>query len=334
MGREVDCWCRRLLAIIPRTKAMPLIETQDLGKKFGAFQAVEGVALRLEAGQTLALLGPNGAGKTTTIRMLASILRPSSGWARVAGYDVAAQPAQVRRQIGLLTEHHGLYTRMRAPEYLGFFAGFYGMPEELAARRIGDLLDQFGIRPAIRQRLGTYSKGMRQKLALVRALLHDPSVLLLDEPTSAMDPTGAHLVRASINQMRSQARAIVICTHNLAEAEALADEIAIIRRGQIVARGSPDSLKQAYLGDPVMEIRLAAPLDGALAALPPEVHLLERGQDWLRFATPQPRDTNPRLLQAFSQAGYPVVTLAQVPRTLEDVYLKIIEAFDRAQESQ
>jgi ABC-2 type transport system ATP-binding protein len=309
---------------------MPLIETQGLGKKFGAFQAVEGVTLRVQAGQTLALLGPNGAGKTTTIRMLASILRPSSGWARVAGFDVAAQPSQVRRHIGLLTEHHGLYTRMCAREYLEFFAGFYGVPDELAAKRIDELLGQFDILPAVRQRLGTYSKGMRQKLALVRALLHDPRVLLLDEPTSAMDPTSAHLVRGSINQLRSQSRAIVICTHNLSEAETLADEIAIIRRGEIVARGSPDSLKQAYLGNPVMEVRLGKPLDGALASLPPDLHLLERGENWLRFSTPRPQDTNPRLVHALSQAGYPVVTLAPVPQTLEDVYLKIIDAFDQA----
>ncbi len=165
-----------------------MIRTKDLTKRFGDFTAVDRVNLQVEAGEILAILGPNGAGKTTTIRMLASILKPSSGQVIVSGYDSITHSQEIRQMIGLLTEHHGLYTRMKAHDYLRFFGESYGMAQADIRSRADMLLRRYGLDAAIDVRLGQYSKGMRQKLALVRALLHDPSVLLLDEPTSAMDP--------------------------------------------------------------------------------------------------------------------------------------------------
>jgi ABC-2 type transport system ATP-binding protein len=162
-----------------------MIFTEDLTKHFGQFTAVDGVYLDVPAGQVLALLGPNGAGKTTTVRMLTSILRPSRGKALVAGFDVENQAQQVRTSVGVLTEHHGLYGRMSSIEYLGFYGQLYGIDAQTARSRSENLLEQFGLIAARQKRLGEYSKGMRQKLALVRALLHNPPVLLLDEPTSA-----------------------------------------------------------------------------------------------------------------------------------------------------
>ena len=205
-----------------------LIETHNLTKQFGDLVAVDDVSLRVEAGEILALLGPNGAGKTTTIRMLASILKPTRGWVRIGGIDTLKEPAKVRSRIGLLTEHHGLYTKMKSQEYLAYFGQLYGLDPERTAERATELLSRFGLAEAYNQRLGQYSKGMRQKLAMTRALLHDPDVLLLDEPTSAMDPESARMVRESILGLRSGNRALVVCTHNLHEAEALADRIAII----------------------------------------------------------------------------------------------------------
>ena len=172
-----------------------LVEAHSLSKRFGTFQAVEGVSLRVHAGKVLALLGPNGAGKTTTVRMLACLLQPTSGTARVAGHDILQEPLEVRRKIGLLTEHHGLYTRMHPAEYLWFFGRAYGMGNAQIRTRSSELLERFELADAAQKRLGEFSKGMRQKLALARALLHDPPVLLLDEPTSAMDPGSARLVR-------------------------------------------------------------------------------------------------------------------------------------------
>jgi ABC-2 type transport system ATP-binding protein len=303
---------------------MSRIEANHLLKRFGDFTAVHDVTLTVEPGEILALLGPNGAGKTTTIRMLASILRPTDGTASVAGFDVIDEAEKVRQAVGLLTEHHGLYTRMRAMEYLTFFGVIYGMPEHLVAERAEYLLERYGLKEALQMRLGQYSKGMRQKLALVRALLHDPSVLLLDEPTSAMDPASAHLVREGIVQMRAAERAIVVCTHNLHEAEGLADRIAIISRGRIVAHDSPRRLKQLLMGDPIMELRLAVPLDGASEYLPSSLEFVEMGETWVRYRASDPQNTNPQVLQAMLNAGIPVITLSEVERSLEEVYLQIV----------
>jgi ABC-2 type transport system ATP-binding protein len=303
---------------------MWLIETYDLTKQFGDLVAVDNVSLRVEAGEVLALLGPNGAGKTTTIRMLASILRPTRGTARIKGFDTVANPIDVRRSIGFLTEHHGLYTRMRPQEYLEFFGRIHDLTASIIDQRTTELLDRYGLSDATDLRLGQFSKGMRQKLALVRALLHDPVVLLLDEPTSAMDPASAHLVRESIRNLRSSKRAIVVCTHNLYEAEELADSIAIIRRGQIIAHDTPEMLKRRLLGEPVMELRLVDRLDGVLKYLPSELEPLEMGENWLRYRVSHPDRVNPKVLQAMAQAGVQVITLSEVERSLEDVYLQVV----------
>jgi len=305
-------------------ESSPLIDTHDLGKDFGDLVAVDGVSLHVNSGEILALLGPNGAGKTTTIRMLASILRPSRGRASVAGFDVVNAADDVHRSIGLLTEHHGLYTRMRASEYLSFFGRVHGLPHPLMEQRITELMDRYELAEHSHRRLGEYSRGMRQKLALVRAVLHDPPVLLLDEPTSALDPASARMVRGRIGTLRSANRSIVVCTHNLHEAEELADRIAIIRKGRIVALGSPAELKRELLGDPIMELRLARGVDGAVEHLPGEVALMESGDNWLRYRTSDPDAQNPIVLSSMAEAGFPVVTLAEVGRSLEEVYLRVV----------
>jgi ABC-2 type transport system ATP-binding protein len=304
---------------------MALIETHSLTKQFGSLTAVEDVTLHVDAGEVLALLGPNGAGKTTTIRMLASILRPTSGNARINGFDIVTDPIQVRRSVGFLTEHHGLYTRMRSREYLVFFGRVNNLPTPIIQERITDLLAQYDLLEATDQRLGHYSKGMRQKLAMVRALLHDPTVLLLDEPTSAMDPASAHMVRESIATLRSSKRAIVVCTHNLHEAEELADTIAIIRRGQIIVQGTPSELKRRLLGNPIMELRLAIPLDGAIRHLPQDLETVATGSNWIRYKASRPELVNPRVIDALTKAHIQVVTLSEVARSLEDVYLEVVE---------
>lgn len=304
----------------------PLIETEDLAKHFGDLKAVDGISLRVQPGELLALLGPNGAGKTTTIRMLASILGPTRGRVRIAGFDTVSQASEVRRQIGMLTEHHGLYTRMKASEYLAFFGEIYQLPRREVEERCARLLEQFGLSETGKLRIGHYSKGMRQKLAMARALLHDPAVLLLDEPTSAMDPESSRLVRESISGLRSANRAIVVCTHNLPEAEALADRIAIIRRGRIVAQGTPDQLKRDFLGSPIMELRVAGELDGALRLLPEDATLTETGPDWVRFRSEAPEVVNPQVIRSMAAAGIGIVTLAEVSRTLEEVYLSVMSA--------
>ena len=301
-----------------------MIKLIGLTKEFDGFTAVDRVTLSVAPGEVLALLGPNGAGKTTTVRMLAAILRPTVGRAFVAGYSVTEHPLEVRRRIGLLTEHPGLYLRMRGDEYLDFFGCLMGLDADERESRARELLARFGMPEAWDRRMGTYSKGMRQKMALVRTMLHDPSVLLLDEPTSAMDPHSAKLVRDVFHNLRHHRRAIVICTHNLAEAEALADRIAIIRRGQIIALGTPAELKARLLGPPLMELRLSQAIDGVVKLASDLVKVEVQGEDWLRYSTADHQETNPLLLQMLAAHGVGVVTLSEVPRSLEDVYLQVV----------
>jgi len=232
----------------------------------------------------------------------------------------------VRASVGVLTEQHGLYDRMPADQYLDFFGQLYAMKASTRQKRIDNLLEHFGLAEDRKRRIGEYSKGMRQKLALARALLHEPPVLLLDEPTSAMDPESARLVRDAIHELRSAERTIVICTHNLAEAEELADQIAIIRRGRIIVRGEIAALKQRLLGPVEYEVRFATPLDSRGIFIPNGGRLISQGPDWLRFQTDQPAGFHPLLLRSLLEQDLPVVGLQEVPRSLEAVYLQAVNA--------
>jgi ABC-2 type transport system ATP-binding protein len=308
-----------------------MIEAHQLSKQFGAFQAVRGIDLEVRPGELLALLGPNGAGKTTTVRMLGAILRPSGGRARICGLDVVQHAQAVRAKVGLLTEYPGLYGRMPATEYLDFFGALLGIEPGLRRRRAETLLRQFGLWEARERKLDGYSKGMKQKIALVRALIHDPPVLYLDEPTTAMDPQSARTVRDAIGELRNADRAILLTTHNLAEAEVLADRIAIISGGRIIAQGSFEQLSRQLLGDTLYELRLApshpatlvSPLIADLAAVD-EVDVAA-----VRYRAPEPHLVNPQILARLAARGIPVVALAEVPRSLEEVYLRIVSAETR-----
>ncbi len=301
-----------------------MIEAENLTKQFDAFTAVQDLSLTVRKGELLALLGPNGAGKTTTVRMLSAILKPTSGRARINGYDVVSQADEVRRSIGMLTEQPGLYTRMSGLEYLIFYGRLYGLSDADSKQRSLRLFDRFAMPDTAHRRLGEYSKGMRQKVSIIRAMLHDPAVLLLDEPTSAMDPHSAKLVRDAINELRQDRRAIILCTHNLAEAEALADKMAIIRQGQIVACGAIPQLKRQLLGKPVMEVTLNRSSNGQLPALTDLVTIENVSGNILRFRTDEPQQANPRLVQRLTELGLGVVSLTEVTQSLEEVYLRVV----------
>lgn len=305
-----------------------MIVTEDLSKDFDDFIAVDGVTLNVGTGEVLALLGPNGSGKTTTVRMLTSVLHPSRGWARVAGYDVVTQGEHVRASVGVLTEHHGLYTRMPAGEYLDFFGQLYGIDLPTRRKRADRMLEDFGLAQFKKRRVGKFSRGMQQKLALARTLLHDPQVLLLDEPTSAMDPESARLVRDAIEALRSSDRAIILCTHNLAEAEMLADKIAIIRSGRIITQGTPESLKQRLLGPAEYEARFGFPQRIENIRLPNGLQVSASGEDWLRYRPANPEHENSLVLQSLLDQRIPVVSLEKVPRSLEQIYLQVMNGPD------
>jgi ABC-2 type transport system ATP-binding protein len=307
-----------------------MIQTEDLSKQFGDYWAVNGITLDVQPGQVLALLGQNGAGKTTTVRMLTSVLAPSRGWARIAGYDVVRSPEQVRASVGVLTEQHGLYLRMTGAEYQDFYGKIYRLDKNARQKRSQIWMEYFGLAEASKRPIGQYSKGMRQKLALARTLLHEPPVLLLDEPTSAMDPESAQLVRQAIASLRSEKRTIIICTHNLVEAEMLADKIAIIYRGRVLTSGSVGELKRALLGPAEYEVRLQGEWPKDLITLPEGVIPLKAGEAGPRFRVENPEKSNPVLLKELMKKGVKVVALQELPRTLEQVYLAAMEQVKHA----
>ena len=301
------------------------IVAQGVSKRFGDFWALRGLSFSLRRGEVLALLGPNGAGKTTMVRLIASLLRPSEGRLLVFGHDTVREAAEVRRRVGLLTEAPGLYTRMRAEEYLAFFGRLYGTAPERIADEVPLWLKRLGLWEARHLRLGEYSKGMRQKLALARALLHRAPLLLLDEPTSALDPAWTHQVHCIIREFRDQGHAVVVCTHNLAEAQALADRVLILRGGQVLLEAWVQDLRMTSPQRKLMDLRLAQPVDGLGSLLAQWVEVEHADKDWARFWTEDPVRTNPPLLQHLAERGIPVVTLSEVQRSLEEVYLQVMD---------
>ena len=318
-----------------------MIEAHTLTRRFGAFTAVSQLSLSVPAGSVLALLGPNGAGKTTTVRMLAGLLAPTEGEATVAGYDIRHEPDAVRACVGLMTDVPGLFEQMTVPAYLDFFGNIYGMSSAERSRRINELLELFELKEYGRKKMVGFSKGMKQKVALARALLHEPAVLFLDEPTSGLDPLAARTVRELIVGLKHSNRSIVLCTHDLDEAERLADQVAIIRKGKIVACDTPALLRERASGETYVRVEFAQTCPLPLEAIQTINGLNEprfissnagRGQhdtngthpsameNVLEYRTAQPRVVNPQVLLQLITAGAQVVSVICETPTLEDVY--------------
>jgi ABC-2 type transport system ATP-binding protein len=308
-----------------------VIETEGLGRRFGALVAVEGVSLRVAAGEVVALLGPNGAGKTTTMQMIAALLAPSTGTACVAGYDVVRDADNVRARVGIMLDEPGFYGEMALEDYLLFFARLYGLRPPAVRPHLDDLLERFGLAPKRRATLDTLSKGMRQKVSLARALLHKPPVLLLDEPTSALDPLSARAVQEYILERKRAGDAVIISTHNLPEAERLADRVAIVARGRLRRQGTPSELRRLPDGSEPYALTLAGPQDGHLAALQDldgvrDIALVASSTEehTLGYRTSDARRANAAVIAIVVGRGAAVVSLAARPRGLSEVYLETI----------
>lgn len=301
------------------------VEVEGLVKNFGDFAAVNGVNLGIPRGHILALLGPNGAGKTTMVRVMAAALPPSAGRVRVLGHDSLHDAQQVRCLVGLLTETPGLYERMLCWDYLDFFGRLRRLSRADRHQRLESLLKTFEIWDHRDDCLGTFSKGMRQKAGLIRTLLHDPPVLFLDEPTSALDPRSAKIVRDYISGLRARGRTVVWCTHNLAEAEAVAETIAIISQGRLIALGSPEKLQRELAGQPRFQLQVAGEARAYLSCLDGLVQVEAVRGGLLLFSSPDPELTNPSLVRRLVAAGAEVVSLTEQRSNLEEVYLRIVE---------
>ena len=303
-----------------------MIEARSLRREFGSVVAVDDVSLSVPDGTILALLGPNGAGKTTTVRLLAGLLAPTAGEATVAGCNVRTDPAAVRSRVGLVTDTPGLHDQMTPWGYLNFFGRVYGLDDDARGRRIDELLRLFDLHELGTTRIAGFSRGMQQKVALARALLHEPEVVFLDEPTAGLDPLAARTVRELIVGLKHASRSIVLCTHDLDEAERLADRVAILAHGRIVAFDSAAALRANASQETLVQILLAAPCAAAVSIAErvsgvsdPVVAHTPQGP-LLVYRTAQTQRTNPHVISALVAAGAGIVSVMCTTATLEDVY--------------
>jgi ABC-2 type transport system ATP-binding protein len=223
-----------------------VIETEGLSKRFGETLAVSDLNLRVEAGEVMGFLGPNGSGKTTTIRVLMGLLRPSAGRASILGRDCHADAVALKRDVGYLPDEPFLYPYLSGVETLELVAGLHGFSTTEGRRRAGEIAESLGLGDAMRAYTVTYSLGMKKRLALALALIHEPKVLILDEPTNGLDPAGARQMRTTITKLAAGGRTIFLSTHLLDAAERLCNRVTIIRRGKLVAVGTPDELRARY----------------------------------------------------------------------------------------
>jgi ABC-2 type transport system ATP-binding protein len=303
-----------------------MIDTENLTKKFGDSTAVDSVTLHVDEGEVFGFLGPNGAGKTTTVRMLTCLIAKSSGSAMIGDYEIASRTDQpkIRKMIGLLTENVGLYEELSAYDNLDFYGRFYKLDEQKRKERIEHLLKLLGLWDRKDAPAGTFSKGMKQKLAIARALIHDPEVLFLDEPTANLDPEASKIVRDFILELKKEKRTIFVNTHLLDEAERICDRVAILKT-KLITTGSPQELRQSLAGRKV-KFQLQQVDDTVISAVKKMGYLIEEvtGNSFV-INLQDPVKEDAAILQSVLGAGGRVVFVTEVGSSLEDVYLKLVK---------
>jgi ABC-2 type transport system ATP-binding protein len=307
-----------------------MLRAEKLTKRFEALTAVDALDLEVRQGEVFGFLGPNGAGKTTTIRLLSALIAPTSGRAEIAGYRIGRDDARIRATVGVLTEHPGLYERLSARDNLDFYARLYGLPDRARSARVDHFLRLMGLWERRDDAVATYSRGMKQKVAIARAALHEPKIIFLDEPTTGLDPDAAKTVRDLILALRAEGRTVFLCTHNLDEADRLCDRIALFRH-RVVRVDTPANLRREVYGA-WTEIRLREMKPDYIH----RVRAVEGVRDaslfdsTLRVDLDDPLRTNPRVIRALVEVGAEVAFVTEGKPSLEDVYLQIMESGPRA----
>jgi ABC-2 type transport system ATP-binding protein len=303
-----------------------VIRAEKLTKRFGTLVAVDGLDLEVREGEVFGFLGPNGAGKTTTLRLLCALIGPTSGTAEVAGYRLGRQDPEIRAAVGILTEQPGLYERQSAWDNLVFFATLYGLDRTTAARQAEHFLRLMGLWDRRLEAVATFSRGMKQKMAIARAAIHEPRVIFLDEPTTGLDPDAAKTVREFIVAVRGEGRTVFLCTHNLDEADRLCDRIAFFRQS-VIRIDTPDHLRAELYGRATEFRLLPTPRAEDLVRVQGVVGVreahLENGS--IIVAASDPLRTNPLLVRALVEGGAQIAYVVERKVRLEDVYLSIVE---------
>ena len=307
---------------------MNSIEAHDLVKTFNGFTAVDNLSFSVEEGEIFGLLGPNGAGKTTTIRMLAALISPSAGNAFIGGHDVESEALKVREIIGILTESPSLYGRLTALENMEFFAKAYGVTDKSTREaKIHDLLEFFQLWDRRNDSVGKYSKGMQQKLAIARALVHSPDILYLDEPTSGLDPKSSKDIRDLMEELtKNEKQTILLSTHRLEDAEKLCDRVMIINHGKPLAISSPHDLRRRFTSKQEIQIGLVSIDDGIMSALHGVDYVLssQSSGNTLSVSLRNESDT-PDLVKLLVDHGARIQSVSPVETSLEDAYLELVE---------
>ena len=316
-----------------------IVRTDGLVKRYDRTIAVAGVDLAVEPGEIFGLVGPNGAGKTTTLRILATLLSPDAGSAEIAGWSVKRNPDEVRRVLGFMPDAFGVYDDMKVWEYLDFFARCYGLAPAARRRMIGDLLELVDLGDRRDSYVQTLSRGMQQRLCLAHALVHDPKVLLLDEPASGLDPRARVELRELLRELRSMGKTIVISSHILPELEELCTSVAIVDRGQVLAQGRVADIEARLRFGAVLRVLLLLDEPGLAAArdrfaADPDVAsatILADGTIELAFRGDDAAAA--RLLADTVAAGLPVASFARAASDLEELFLQVTGQDDRAGEA-
>ncbi|MCL2642438.1 MAG: ABC transporter ATP-binding protein [Candidatus Bathyarchaeota archaeon] len=308
-----------------------MIETVNLSRKYGQLTAVDDVTFKIGKGEVFGFLGPNGAGKTTTIRMLACLISPTHGTATVAGYNIQKNPIQVRQSVGILTENPSLYENLTAYENMDFFAQAYGIADPAdRQKRIQELLEFFNLWDRRNDKAGTFSKGMKQKLAIIRATVHKPSVLFLDEPTAGLDPESAKEIRDLMAQLSKHEKCtILLSTHHLEDAEKLCNRVLLMNKGRCLLIGKPDELREQIVTHPIIQIDLTQITNKILQALNNSSHVQEINtkpqETSLMISVKDIRMATPEIVKTIVEADGQILGVNTFRASLEDAYLKLIK---------
>ena len=303
-----------------------MIETQGLGRTFGDIVAVEDLNLQVRDGEAFAFLGPNGAGKTTTVRMLCCLISSTTGKAFIDGLDTTHAPdrVKIRGMIGFLPEAPGLYESLSAERNLDFFARLYHVPEAERDKRIMDLLKTLDLWDRRGDAVGKFSKGMKQKIAIARALIHEPKYLFLDEPTSGLDPEASHMVRDFLLELKKEGRTIFLNTHNLDEAQRVCDRIGILKR-RLLAIGTPENLARQYFGrTTIVHLKNLSPEMSAAVRGMPSVLDVREVEGRMLIDLEDPAKQNPLIVERLASMGGQIMYVNELRHGLEDIYLKLV----------
>ena len=305
----------------------PVIQVENLVHRFGARAALDGLSFEVRRGEVFGLIGPNGAGKTTSVRLLNGLYRPTSGKMRVLGLDPASQGRKVRLRSGVLTENPALYERLSARENLEFFGALAGMKPADCKARVSELLAFFELDSRASERVGVFSKGMKQRLALARALLTRPELLFLDEPTSSLDPEATQQVRELIQSIRKRGEhTVVLCTHHLDEAERLCDRVAVMKAGRVLAAGSLAELSARYRPEQWLEVELLEPMTTPFSGRGVAgVLAVEFGYPLIRVKIAS-RAAIPATVARLSELGAPILRVQLLKPSLEQIYFQLQQA--------